>query len=395
MHAFTDGRDTDPKSGVKFITQLEEYLSKSGAKLASIIGRYYAMDRDKRWKRIKEAYDLLVSGKGEPFTNGAQAMLDSYDKGITDEFIRAHVAVDSNGNPIATLKERDAVIFFNFRNDRTRELTSVLTQSDNSEFDMKVIPLYFSTLTPYSDSFKGLYVLYDKQNINNTLGEVISGAGMSQLRIAETEKYAHVTFFFSGGREELFPKEDRILVKSPPVPTYDLQPEMSAEGVKEELLDALNKQKHHLIVLNFANCDMVGHTGNFSAIKKAVKTVDRYTAEIVDIARENGYSVIITADHGNADHALNPDGSPNTAHSLNPVPFIVIDKNVFEVRDGKLADIAPTILKIMGIPAPKEMTGEPLSKWLLCICTSTPNIQYWMVQPTLRDSLNELPRIIR
>ncbi len=360
VHAFMDGRDTDPKSGIKYIAQLEEHLSKNGAKLASIIGRYYAMDRDKRWERVKEAYDLLVLGKGEPFTSGTEAMQRSYDNGVTDEFVRANVAVDKDGNPVATLKEGDAVIFFNFRNDRARELTTVLTQEDHDIPDMKVVPLYFSTLTPYDEKFRGLHVLYNKENVTNTLGEVVSDAGKTQLRVAETEKYAHVTFFFSGGREKLFPGEDRILIKSPAVPTYDLQPEMSAYEIKDEVITALNKQKHDLIILNFANGDMVGHTGVFSAIKKAVKTVDRCTAEIVDVARENGYSVIITADHGNADNAVNADGTPNTAHSLNPVPFVVIDKQVTEVKGGKLADIAPTILKIMGIPAPADMTGEPL-----------------------------------
>jgi len=360
IHAFMDGRDTDPKSGIKYIEQLENYLSGNRGKLASIIGRYYAMDRDKRWDRIKEAYDLLVKGVGEPFTNGVEAMQRSYNNGVTDEFVRANIAVDHNGDPVATLKEGDAVIFFNFRNDRARELTTVLTQQDHEMPEMKVIPLYFSTLTPYDEKFTGLHVLYDKDNLPNTIGEVIAKAGKRQLRIAETEKYAHVTFFFSGGREQLFDNENRILVKSPPVATYDLKPEMSALEVKEELLRELKTERPDFIVLNFANGDMVGHTGVFSAIKKAIKTVDRCVAEIVDVARECGYSVIITADHGNADNAVNSDGSPNTAHSLNPVPFVVIDKDVFEVKDGKLADIAPTILKIMGIPAPAEMTGVPL-----------------------------------
>lgn len=360
VHAFMDGRDTDPKSGIKYIEQLENHLNGCKGKLASIIGRYYAMDRDKRWERIKEAYDLLVFGKGEPFTRGTQAMQRSYDNGITDEFVRAHVAVDEKGEPIATLKEGDAVIFFNFRNDRARELTTVLTQEDHEMPEMRVIPLYFSTLTPYDEKFRGLHILYDKENVTNTIGEVISAAGKSQLRIAETEKYAHVTFFFSGGREKLFEKEKRILIKSPSVATYDLQPEMSAIEVKEALIDEIKRGETHFIVLNFANGDMVGHTGVFSAIKKAIKTVDRCVAEIVDVARENGYSIIITADHGNADNAVNPDGSPNTAHSLNPVPFVVIDKDVFKVDNGRLADIAPTILKIMGIPAPEEMTGRPL-----------------------------------
>lgn len=360
VHAFMDGRDTDPKSGIGYIKELEEHLANSGGKLASIIGRYYAMDRDKRWERVKEAYDLLVLGKGDPFTSGVDAMQRSYDNGITDEFVRAAVAVDKENKPVATLQEGDAVIFFNFRNDRARELTTVLTQEGHDVPEMKVVPLFFSTLTPYDHKFRGLKVLYDKENVKNTLGEVIAEAGKSQLRIAETEKYAHVTFFFSGGQEALFPNEDRVLVKSPPVATYDLQPEMSAHELTDQLEDILRSQKNDFILLNFANCDMVGHTGVFSAIKKAVKTVDLCTAQLVDVAKENGYSVIITADHGNADNAINPDGSPNTAHSLNPVPFIVIDKDVSHVNDGKLADIAPTVLKIMGIPAPPEMTGTPL-----------------------------------
>lgn len=360
VHAFMDGRDTDPKSGIGYIKELEKYLATSGGELASIIGRYYAMDRDKRWDRVKEAYDLLVLGKGDPFTSGVEAMQRSYDNGITDEFVKPAVAVDNSGNPIATLKEGDAVIFFNFRNDRARELTTVLTQEGHDFPDMKVVPLFFSTLTPYDHKFRGLKVLYDKENVKNTLGEVLADAGKTQLRIAETEKYAHVTFFFSGGREALFPNEDRILVKSPPVATYDLKPEMSAYELTEQLEPILKSKKNDFILLNFANCDMVGHTGVFNAIKKAVKTVDLCTARLVNVAKESGYSIIITADHGNADNAINPDGSPNTAHSLNPVPFIVIDKQVFHVNDGKLADVAPTILKIMGIPAPPEMTGTPL-----------------------------------
>ena len=360
VHAFMDGRDTDPRSGIEYIQELENHFAKSGGKLASIIGRYYAMDRDNRWERVKEAYDLLVYGKGDPFTNGVAAMQRSYDNGVTDEFVRAAVAVDDSGKPVATLREGDAVIFFNFRNDRARELTSVLTQEGHDVPEMKVVPLFFSTLTPYDHKFRGLKVLYDKENVKNTLGEVVAAAGKNQLRIAETEKYAHVTFFFSGGREALFPNEDRILVKSPPVATYDLQPEMSAYEITEQLEKALKTQKNDLIILNFANGDMVGHTGVFSAIKKAIKTVDLCTAKIVDVAMDNGYSIIITADHGNADHAVNADGSPNTAHSLNPVPFIVIDKDVSQVKNGRLADIAPTILKLMGIPAPSDMTGTPL-----------------------------------
>lgn len=360
VHAFMDGRDTDPKSGKGYIDTLQTYITGSKAKLASIIGRYYAMDRDKRWERVKLAYDLLTEGKGEPFTCGVEAMQKSYDNGVTDEFIKPMVAVDGDGKPVGLLNEGDAVIFFNFRNDRAREITSVLTQTDMPEQGMKTMPLYYCTLTPYDDKFKGLHILYDKENVQNTLGEVVSAAGKKQLRIAETEKYAHVTFFFSGGREATFENESRILINSPKVATYDLQPEMSAPEIKEALVTELAKKDKDLIILNFANGDMVGHTGVYEAIRKAVKTVDECASEVVRVAKENGYSVIITADHGNADYAVNPDGTPNTAHSLNPVPFIVVDDDVKSVKDGILADIAPTILKLMGIPAPKDMTGQPL-----------------------------------
>ncbi|MEN6618491.1 MAG: 2,3-bisphosphoglycerate-independent phosphoglycerate mutase [Rikenellaceae bacterium] len=360
VHAFMDGRDTDPRSGKGYIAELEEHFKKSTGKLASIIGRYYAMDRDKRWERIKLAYDMLVEGKGEKFTNGVDAMQKSYDSDVTDEFVKPFVAVDNDGNPIGTLKEDDAVIFFNFRNDRAREITSVLTQNDMPEMGMKTMPLYYCTLTPYDDKFKCLHILYDKDNVENTLGEVVAGAGKKQLRIAETEKYAHVTFFFSGGREAVFENESRILVNSPKVATYDLKPEMSAPEVRDALIAELKTGRQDLIILNFANGDMVGHTGVYDAIRKAVQTVDICTAEVVKVAREMGYTVIITADHGNADYAVNPDGSPNTAHSMNPVPFIVVDDQVKKVENGILADIAPTILKLMGIPAPKDMTGKPL-----------------------------------
>ena len=360
VHAFMDGRDTDPKSGKGYIEQLESHLKKTGAKLASIIGRYYAMDRDKRWERIKLAYDLLVFGKGEPFTSGTEAMQKRYDAGITDEFITPLVAVDIDGKPVGTIKDGDAVVFFNFRNDRAREITHVLTQSDMPELDMKTLPLYYCTLTPYDDKFKGLHILYDKENVQKTLGEVVSSAGKKQLRIAETEKYAHVTFFFSGGREATFENESRILINSPKVATYDLKPEMSAVEIKETLVSELRKGSHDLIILNFANGDMVGHTGVYDAIRRAVETVDKCAGEVVKVARESGYSVIVTADHGNADYAVNPDGSPNTAHSLNPVPFIVVDDEIKSVENGILADIAPTILKMMGIAAPVEMTGRPL-----------------------------------
>ncbi|OJV22096.1 MAG: phosphoglycerate mutase (2,3-diphosphoglycerate-independent) [Bacteroidetes bacterium 41-46] len=360
IHAFMDGRDTDPKSGKGYIEQLEAHLDRSAGKLASIIGRYYAMDRDKRWERVKLAYDLLVHGKGENFISGSSAMQRCYDKDITDEFINPMVAVDASGNPIGTIKEGDAVIFFNFRNDRAREITQVLTQADMPEMEMSKLSLYYCTLTPYDDKFRGLHILYDKENVQKTLGEVVSRAGKSQLRIAETEKYAHVTFFFSGGREATFENESRILINSPKVATYDLKPEMSAFEIKDTLIAELKKGTHDLIILNFANGDMVGHTGVYEAIRKAVETVDKCAGEVVEAARESGYTVIVTADHGNADNAVNPDGSPNTAHSLNPVPFIVVDKDIKSVQDGILADIAPTILKIMGIEAPAEMTGRAL-----------------------------------
>lgn len=360
VHCFMDGRDTDPKSGKGYIEQLDKHLSETTGKIASIIGRYYAMDRDKRWERVKLAYDLLVNGEGEHFTNGADAMQKSYDSDITDEFVKPLVAVDANGKPLATISEGDVVIFFNFRNDRARELTAVLTQNDMPEFGMKRIPLYYCCLTPYDDKFTGLHVLYDKENVQMTLGEVVSAAGKKQLRIAETEKYAHVTFFFSGGREAIFENESRILINSPKVATYDLKPEMSAVEIKEALINEIKNNNHDLIILNFANGDMVGHTGVFDAIRKAVDTVDTCVGEIVPVAKAAGYTVLITADHGNADNAVNPDGSPNTAHSLNPVPFIVVDEDIKEVKDGILADIAPTILKIMGIEKPAEMTGSEL-----------------------------------
>lgn len=360
VHAFMDGRDTDPKSGKGYIELLENQLAKTGAKLATIIGRYYVMDRDKRWERVKLAYDLLVDGMGEPFTKGTDAMQAKYDENITDEFITPLVAVDENNKPVGKLSEGDAVIFFNFRNDRAREITHVLTQQDMPEHNMKTIPLYYCTLTPYDDKFKGMHILYDKENVQNTLGEVVAKAGKNQLRIAETEKYAHVTFFFSGGREAAFENETRILVNSPKVATYDLQPEMSAVEIKDALIEEIKKGRQDLIILNFANGDMVGHTGVYDAIRKAVDTVDKCAGEVVEAAVAAGYSILVTADHGNADNAVNPDGSPNTAHSLNPVPFIVVDKDVKSVENGILADIAPTILKLMGIPAPADMTGKAL-----------------------------------
>lgn len=360
VHCFMDGRDTDPKSGKGYLKQLQDHQAKSAGKIAGVIGRYYAMDRDKRWERVKEAYDLMVGGKGAPATDMLEAVQKSYDEGVTDEFIKPIVHVDDNGKPIATIQPDDAVIFFNFRNDRARELTVVLTQQDMPEQGMKTIPLHYYTMTPYDATFKGLHVLFDKDNVENTIGEVVAKAGKSQLRIAETEKYAHVTFFFSGGREEVFANEDRILVPSPKVATYDLKPEMSAYEVKDKLAAALEAQKYDFIALNFANGDMVGHTGVYGAIEKAVKAVDECAGELVKVAQANGYAVVIIADHGNADNAVNADDSPNTAHSLNPVPIIVVDKEVKNVQSGVLADVAPTVLKLMGIPTPKEMTGKAL-----------------------------------
>ena len=380
VHCFMDGRDTDPKSGKGFIQQLQAHLETSAGKIASVIGRYYAMDRDKRWERVKVAYDLLVEGKGELVTDAAQGIQQSYEAGVTDEFIKPLVCVE-NGKPVATIQPGDAVIFFNFRNDRAKELTIALTQDEllkkaqqeaqapgsavsaeakTAIAAMKNIPLYYCTITPYDDKFKGLHVLFDKDNVQNTLGETLSKAAKKQLRIAETEKYAHVTFFFSGGREEAFAGEERILVPSPKVATYDLKPEMSAYEVADALVEALNKQTFDFVALNFANGDMVGHTGVYEAITKAVKAVDQCVGKVVEAAQHNGYTILITADHGNADYAENPDGSPNTAHSLNPVPFIVVDDDVKAVHDGILADIAPTVLKLMDIPQPAEMTGKAL-----------------------------------
>ncbi len=355
VHCFMDGRDTDPKSGKGFIEQLQAHMAVSTGKIASVVGRFYAMDRDKRWDRVKVAYDLLVNGEGEVVADPAEAVEASYAADVTDEFIKP-VKVEGT----ATIAADDAVVFFNFRNDRAREITSVLTQEDMPDMGMKTMPLYYCCLTPYDDKFTGLHILFDKENVQFTLGEVVAAAGKNQLRIAETEKYAHVTFFFSGGREAAFENEDRVLVNSPKVATYDLQPEMSAPEVASELIKVLDTQKEDLVILNFANGDMVGHTGKYEAIKKAVTTIDGLVKEVVDSAVANGYTVLITADHGNADNAVNADGTPNTAHSLNPVPFIVVDNDVKEVKNGILADIAPTVLKLMGIAQPECMTGTPL-----------------------------------
>ena len=360
VHCFMDGRDTDPRSGKGFIAALEEHMAKSTGKIASIIGRYYAMDRDKRWERVKMAYDQLVNGVGEKATDMVAAMQKSYDEDITDEFVKPIVNVDAEGNAIGTIKPNDVVIFFNYRNDRAKELTIVLTQQDMPEEGMHTMPLYYCCMTPYDAKFEGLHILFDKDNVPNTIGEYIAAQGLNQLRIAETEKYAHVTFFLNGGREAEFANESRILVASPKVATYDLQPEMSAYEVKDKLVEALGEQKYDFICLNFANGDMVGHTGIYEAIEKAVKTIDECVKDVVEAAKANGYEVVQIADHGNADNALNADGTPNTAHSLNPVPIVVVSDRVAAVKDGILADVAPTVLDLMGLAKPAEMTGKSL-----------------------------------
>lgn len=360
IHALTDGRDTDPRSGLGYIKNLLVHLENSNGKIASICGRYYTMDRDKRWERIKQGYDLITKGIGKPTRNILEAIQNSYDEGVTDEFIKPIVCVDENGDPIGTLKNGDVFVCFNFRTDRLREISIALTQKNMPEYGMHTYDLYYLTMTRYDDTFQNVKVIYDKDNVTNTLGEVVSRAGLRQLRIAETEKYAHVTFFFSGGREEVFENEDRILIHSPKVPTYDLKPEMSAFEVKDALVEQLKTHKYDFICLNFANGDMVGHTGVYDAIRKAIEAVDKCLSEVVETAVAEGYVVLILADHGNADYALNPDGSPNTAHSLNPVPFIVVSDKFTKANDGILADVAPTVLKIMGLDIPSEMTGKIL-----------------------------------
>ena len=358
VHCFMDGRDTDPKSGAGFIKEVSEVCEKNDAHIASIVGRFYAMDRDKRWNRVKEAYDLLVEGKGKKADDMVKAMEESYADGVTDEFIKPIVNAKVNG----TIEEGDVVIFINYRNDRAKELTQVLTQQDMPEEGMHTIKdLQYYCMTPYDASFKGVHILFPKDNVQDTLGEYLSKHGKKQLHTAETEKYAHVTFFFNGGRETPFEGEDRILVPSPKVATYDLKPEMSAFEVKDKLVGAINTQEYDFIVVNFANGDMVGHTGICNAIAKAVWAVDHCVHDVVEAAKANDYEVIIIADHGNADNAINPDGTPNTAHSLNPVPFIyVTDNNSATVKDGRLADVAPSILHIMGLEQHADMTGEDL-----------------------------------
>ncbi len=360
VHCFMDGRDTDPRSGKGFIEQLEKHLAASTGKIATVVGRYYAMDRDKRWERVKVAYDALVEGIGEHATDMAAAVQKSYDADVTDEFIKPVVRVDEAGNPVGTIRPNDVVIFFNYRNDRAKELSIVLTQQDMPEAGMHTLPLYYCCMTPYDAKFTGLHILFDKENVPDTIGEWVSKQGLRQLRIAETEKYAHVTFFLNGGREETFEGEERILVASPKVATYDLQPEMSAPEVADKLVAALDEQKFDFICLNFANGDMVGHTGIYDAIVKAVKAVDGCVEKVVEAAKRNGYEVVQIADHGNADNAVNPDGTPNTAHSLNPVPIVVVSDRVKAVHDGILADVAPTVLALMGVPQPAGMTGRSL-----------------------------------
>ena len=356
LHCFMDGRDTDPKSGAGFLTEVQEHCKKSAGTIASVVGRYYAMDRDHRWERVKEAYNLLVYGEGRHTEDVVKAVEESYAEGVTDEFIKPIV----NDRVDGRIGAGHVVVFFNYRNDRAKELTTVLTQ--HSEDGMNPIPdLQYYCMTPYDDSFKGVHILFTKSDVPDTLGEYLSKLGKKQLHIAETEKYAHVTFFFNGGKEAPFPGEDRVLVPSPKVATYDLQPEMSAPEVTEKLVEAIDTEKYDFIVVNFANGDMVGHTGVYSAIQKAVATLDNCVEKVVEAGKAHGYEMIIIADHGNADHAINEDGTPNTAHSLNPVPFIYIGSHKdAKAADGRLADVAPSLLKLMELPQPVEMTGEDL-----------------------------------
>ncbi|MFN9500048.1 MAG: 2,3-bisphosphoglycerate-independent phosphoglycerate mutase [Chryseotalea sp.] len=361
VHAFTDGRDTDPKGGKAYVEELLQHMQKTTGKLASIVGRYFAMDRDKRWERVKLAYDLLVHGKGEHTTQPIQALEASYQNNVTDEFVKPIVVCDANDQPLTTIKPHDIVICFNFRTDRGRQITQALTQEDFPEQGMEKLPLYYVTLTNYDDTFRDVKVMFDKDNLHNTLGETLSRAGKKQIRIAETEKYPHVTFFFSGGREEAFEGESRILCPSPKVATYDLKPEMSAADIRDAIIPELNKKEADFICLNFANPDMVGHTGVFEAVVKAVETVDACAQAVTEAALANGYATIIIADHGNADFMINEDGSPNTAHTTNLVPCILVDNTYTgKLKDGKLGDLAPTILALMGVATPKEMTGENL-----------------------------------
>lgn len=363
IHAFTDGRDCDPKSGLGFIKQLQEHLNENVGKIATVSGRYYAMDRDKRWERVKLAYDALVNGSGAKATDAIQAVENSYANNITDEFIKPTVILDEAQQPLACIKEGDVAICFNFRTDRCREITQVLTQTDNAELGMFKLPLHYTTMTEYDSTFKNVQVIFETDNLNNTLGQVLEQNGLKQIRIAETEKYPHVTFFFSGGREVPFEGEKRILVQSPKVATYDLQPEMSAFEVTAALLPEIQNKTTDFICLNYANADMVGHTGVWEAAIKAVETVDKCVEQIVTTGLENGYTIFLTADHGNSDYMINEDGTPNTAHTLNPVPFFIIDNEwKGTINPGKLGDIAPTVLTMMKLPVPNEMTGNILIK---------------------------------
>lgn len=360
IHAFTDGRDCDPQSGLGFLNELEQHLTNAAGTLASVVGRYYAMDRDKRWERVQLAYDLLVKGEGTAFTNVAEAIQNSYNEGVTDEFIRPLVKVDEQGQPVATIDENDVVICFNFRTDRCREITMALTQQEFPEHAMTPLHLHYVTMTNYDKTFQNVNVIFNKENLVMTLGETLEQAGKTQIRIAETEKYPHVTFFFSGGREAEFEGEDRIMVNSPKVATYDLQPEMSAEGITEAIVERLNEGTVDYVCLNYANTDMVGHTGVFEAVQKAAETVDDCTRRVVEAGRAKGYSFIIIADHGNADYMVNQDGSPHTAHTTNPVPVFLLDDDYTNINNGILADVAPTILHLMGVDIPEEMTGNVL-----------------------------------
>ena len=361
VHAFLDGRDTDPKSGVGFLKEVMDDLPAT-AKIATVIGRYFAMDRDKRWDRVKKAYDLLVHGKGEPTQDVLATLQQRYESGQTDEFIEPIVCVDSGGQPVGLVKEEDAVFFFNYRTDRPRELTTMLTQQDMPEVGTKTLPLFYVTMTRYEEHYKGLYVVFEKENLNNTIGEILEKQGKTQVRIAETEKYPHVTFFFNGGQEEPFKGESRIMIPSPKVATYDLKPEMSAIEVTDAIVEKINAEEPDFIALNFANSDMVGHTGDFQAAMKAANTVDGCLKRLIETALAHDYEAIVIADHGNSDTMINPDGTPNTAHTMNPVPCFFISKNAdkYTIKNGKLADIAPTVLFLMGIERPKEMTGDVL-----------------------------------
>ncbi|MCD8416519.1 2,3-bisphosphoglycerate-independent phosphoglycerate mutase [Tenacibaculum finnmarkense genomovar finnmarkense] len=360
LHAFTDGRDCDPKSGKYFINEIEEYMQKTTGELATITGRYFAMDRDNRWERVQLAHDALVNGKGEFSRDATQSIQESYDENITDEFVKPIIMVDEKNQPKTTIKEDDVVIFFNFRTDRGRELTEILNQKDFPELNTKKLPLYFVTMTNYDETFKDIKVIYNSKNIENTLGEVLENAGKTQIRIAETEKYPHVTFFFSGGREQEFNGEKRLLCPSPKVATYDLQPEMSAYEIRDAIVPELKEGAVDFVCLNFANGDMVGHTGVFEAAVKACETVDNCVKDVITTALENEYTTIVIADHGNCETMMNPDGSPHTSHTTNPVPMILVDKDLKTIKDGVLGDIAPTILHLMNVPQPKEMTQDSL-----------------------------------